>query len=203
MEADYLFQRWYEGKAPTQQFQQRAGLPLWQLTKDQRRAKFAIWENEIRGPQRERIVLIVKNLREIMEQIEELRSVDRERVLASAEIIACTTWGASRYSDLLLKQRLPVFLAEEAGEILEAHILAALTPKCEHLILIGDHKQLRPKVEHYPLQKESEKGYNLNVSLFERLVDTLQCATLKVCSACILADCASICSPPRLRSEHS
>ena len=33
-----------------------------------------------------------------------------------------------------------VVLVEEAGEILESHILTALTPKTKQLILIGDHK---------------------------------------------------------------
>lgn len=34
----------------------------------------------------------------------------------------------------------------------------------------GDHKQLRPKVEQYSLRVESGRGFDLNVSLFERLV---------------------------------
>ena len=61
-------------------------------------------------------------------------------------------------------------LVEEAGEILEAHILANLGPRAEQLILIGDHKQLRPKIANYSLEKQSGKGFDLNVSLFERLV---------------------------------
>lgn len=54
--------------------------------------------------------------------------------------------------------------------MLEAHILTSLTSTIEHLILIGDHQQLPPKVEVYELQQESGRGYDLNVSLFERLV---------------------------------
>lgn len=41
---------------------------------------------------------------------------------------------------------------EEAGEVFEAHILASLAPTTEHLILIGDHEQLRPKPQLYALQ---------------------------------------------------
>ena len=59
---------------------------------------------------------------------------------------------------------------EEAGEILEAHILTALTPSVKQLILIGDHRQLRPKVNNYALTVAKGDGYNLDVSLFERLV---------------------------------
>lgn len=36
---------------------------------------------------------------------------------------------------------------------------------------IGDHKQLRPKIESYELSVASRKGYDLNMSLFERLVE--------------------------------
>jgi AAA domain len=58
----------------------------------------------------------------------------------------------------------------QAGELLEAHVITSLTNKTKHLILIGDHKQLRPKVEDYHLQVESRAGYCLNRSLLERLV---------------------------------
>ena len=54
--------------------------------------------------------------------------------------------------------------------MLEAHILTSLAASVEHLMLIGDHLQLPPKVEVYELQKESGKGYDLNMSMFERLV---------------------------------
>ena len=35
--------------------------------------------------------------------------------------------------------------------------------------MIGDHKQLRPKAECYQLRKASNKGFDLDISLFERL----------------------------------
>ncbi len=40
-----------------------------------------------------------------------------------------------------------IVVCEEAAEVLEAHVLACLSPQTEQLILIGDHEQLRPKVE--------------------------------------------------------
>ncbi|KAF8957449.1 hypothetical protein BDZ97DRAFT_106432 [Flammula alnicola] len=59
---------------------------------------------------------------------------------------------------------------EEAGEILESHILTALWPETSQVILIGDHKQLRPKVNNYLLTIEKEEDHHLNRSLFERLI---------------------------------
>lgn len=47
-------------------------------------------------------------------------------------------------------------MVEEAAELLEAHILVCLTPEhTQHLILIGDHDQLRPKPNLYELQAVS------------------------------------------------
>jgi superfamily I DNA and/or RNA helicase len=40
-------------------------------------------------------------------------------------------------------------LVEEAGQVLEAHILGSLVPSVEHMILIGDPLQLRPTLNNY------------------------------------------------------
>ena len=55
-------------------------------------------------------------------------------------------------SDISSAYVLQVVIVEEAGEVFEAHILASLAPTTEHLILIGDHEQLRPKPQLYALQ---------------------------------------------------
>jgi hypothetical protein len=52
---------------------------------------------------------------------------------------------------------------------LESHIVTALNPTAKQLVMIGDHKQLRPFV-NYELSVEKGDGYDLNRSMFERLV---------------------------------
>lgn len=52
------------------------------------------------------------------------------------------------------------------AQVLEAHIVAALGPCTRHVVLIGDHLQLRPATSVYALARH----YSLDVSLFERLV---------------------------------
>ena len=59
-----------------------------------------------------------------------------------------------------------ITIVEEAAEVLEAHIITSLTSGCQHLILIGDHQQLRPNPTVYNLQI----NYNFDVSLFERMI---------------------------------
>lgn len=44
-----------------------------------------------------------------------------------------------------------IVFVEEAAELLEAHVLASLSEHTQHLILIGDHEQLRPKPDVYDL----------------------------------------------------
>ncbi|EDO34739.1 predicted protein, partial [Nematostella vectensis] len=87
-------------------------------------------------------------------------------VLQSKKIVGVTITGASINHDLLQLLGPSVVIVEEAAEILEPSLLAALTPQLQHLILIGDHQQLRPNVDTYKLTTD----FNFNVSLMERLI---------------------------------
>jgi hypothetical protein len=97
------------------------------------------------------------------------------RCLRQAHIIGVTTSGLARNVEVLRRVRAKVMLCEEAGEILEAHSLTAFLPGVEHAILIGDHEQLRSRINNYELQHDNPKGkrFSLDVSLFERLVNPL------------------------------
>ena len=46
-------------------------------------------------------------------------------------------------------------------------MLAVLHRSVKHLIMIGDHEQLRPQVSHYDLVRHKK----FDVSMFERLVN--------------------------------
>src|SRR5947207_13306329 len=104
-----------------------------------------------------------------MYKINEISMETYLTIMRQKRIIACTTTAAAKYVQSLQSIAPGVLLVEEAGEILESHILTALGPDTKQLILIGDHKQLRPKV-HYDLSVEKGDGYDLNRSLFERLI---------------------------------
>ena len=78
-----------------------------------------------------------------------------------------TTTGSARYHNVLKDIGPRIVIVEEAAEVLESHIITSLSKHTEHLILIGDHHQLKPKNNVYEL----ERNYNMNISLFERLIN--------------------------------
>ena len=85
--------------------------------------------------------------------------------LRCAAVVGMTTTGAARYSDIISKIQPGIIFIEEAAEVLEAHVIACLSEQVQHIILIGDHQQLKPSFAEYSLRR-----YNINQSLFERLV---------------------------------
>ena len=112
-----------------------------------------------------------------VEREQEIARMEEYEILRKACVIGMTTTCAAKYRSILKEIRPRIVIVEEAAEVLEAHIIASLTPGCQHLILIGDHQQLRPTPAVYDLAKR----YKLDVSLFERMVNVgIQCETLNV-----------------------
>lgn len=108
-------------------------------------------------------------IREYDEACKELKVAQQNAdrfTLETADIIGMTTTGAAKYQHVLHMVKPKIVIVEEAAEVLESHIVSALNAGTQHLILIGDHKQLKPKPNEYNLSKK----YNLDVSLFERLI---------------------------------
>ena len=87
--------------------------------------------------------------------------------LQRANIIGMTTTGLSKYRPLIASLRPKTILIEEAAEVIEAPVAVACVESLEHLILVGDHQQLQG---HCSVQDLEGDPYNLNVSMFERLV---------------------------------
>lgn len=88
-------------------------------------------------------------------------------VLKDAKLIGMTTTGLSKYRALVSALKPRIIMIEEAAETIEAPITAACVESLQHLILVGDHKQLQGSCSIRELEDEP---YFLNVSMFERLV---------------------------------
>ena len=91
-----------------------------------------------------------------------------EPILKRQKIIGMTTTGFSKYRGLISALKPKIVLIEEAAETLEAPVTVACIPSLQHLILVGDHQQLRP---HTHMKVHEDDPYWLNVSLFERMVN--------------------------------
>ena len=89
-----------------------------------------------------------------------------QELLENAHVIGMTTTGAAKYQHIIQRVKPKIVVVEEAAEVLESHIVSCLTAATQQLILIGDHKQLRPSPNEYYLARD----YNLDISLFERLI---------------------------------
>ncbi|KAJ8401480.1 hypothetical protein AAFF_G00383990 [Aldrovandia affinis] len=139
---------------------------LWALPYKQRWSLYRLWQSKYRSDIRSRILQSENEYQKTVSRIDELRNLEDETVLRNASVIGMTTTCAARYRRVLQAIRPRIVVVEEAAEVLEAHIITTLTPACQHLILIGDHQQLRPSATVYELAR----NFNLEVSLFERLI---------------------------------
>ncbi|KAL9110261.1 MAG: hypothetical protein Q9227_005168 [Pyrenula ochraceoflavens] len=168
----YLWNRWVSGK--------NAGilsnkitaehLQVWQMDPSARTSCLSRWHRELLCEQLAGLQDHIRSLNEHQQQVSTIYGERTIKVLKNKRIIGCTTTAAAMYTRDLQQAPPGIVLVEEAGEILESHILSAIAPSTKQIILIGDHRQLRPKINNYSLTVEKGDGYDLNVSLFERLV---------------------------------
>ncbi|KAK8075662.1 hypothetical protein PG997_010325 [Apiospora hydei] len=118
-----------------------------------------LWLSQLK---QDRIELLHESIVETESKRNEINAVHNEvnrRTLADADVIGITTTGMARDVSLLRGLRSKVVLCEEAGEVLEAHVVSALLPSVEHFIQIGDHQQLRPTINNWTtLSLESNRG---------------------------------------------
>ncbi|GLB37649.1 putative P-loop containing nucleoside triphosphate hydrolase protein [Lyophyllum shimeji] len=149
---------------------------MWTFSITERKQLHGFWEQNVRDTTRQNHLDDFKRLREkytrALEIYNEGKDEARRQLLMNVDIIGCTTTGAAKLTALLKGLAPRIMLVEEAGQVLEAHILGSLVPSVEHLILIGDPLQLRPTLNNYSLSVDSKRGsqlYRFDMSLMERL----------------------------------
>ncbi|CAH1789707.1 unnamed protein product [Owenia fusiformis] len=151
---------------------------LWRMNYTDRWKLYRHWVRKYRIAKKENIRESEKAYERLTKQMVEIRMEEDIAVMNNATVIAMTTSGAARYQNALQRISPRIVVVEEAAEVLEAHIVANLSNGCQHLILIGDHKQLRPNPTVYKLATR----YNLEVSFFERMINNgipYQCLQLQ------------------------
>ena len=139
----YLISRWLGGRDagvlrdhPTVVASQR----VWSLSKKERKTLEARWTDEILENQMETILEAGVEYNMLQTPLGAKFQERTRHVLCSKRIIACTTTGAAIFRDAIQDAGPEILVVEEAGEVLECHVLAALGYDTKQLILIGDHK---------------------------------------------------------------
>ncbi|TFY82035.1 hypothetical protein EWM64_g1975 [Hericium alpestre] len=157
---------------------------VWSISSEERTQLASFWENEIRQmayiSNLEEFEVCRSRYKDACRRYNDVKDESRRRLLSKTDLIGCTTTGAAKLVSLLTEnvtgQNIgpKVLMVEEAGQVLEAHILSSLVPSVEHLICIGDPQQLRPTLATFALSMDSESGrqlYKFDRSLMERLAD--------------------------------
>ncbi len=93
---------------------------------------------------------------------------DRADALRSAPVVAATTAGCG--SRAMRACSFDVAVVDEAGQLTEPATLAAVE-RADRFVLVGDHQQLPPVVRSDGVPGGDGADYDLDRSLFERLVD--------------------------------
>ncbi|CAC5364890.1 unnamed protein product [Mytilus coruscus] len=139
---------------------------IWTLSMEDRWKMYRYWLMQYIKILHEQLRTSEQEFNEIFDDYMRASKELDEFIMQQTTVIAMTTTNAARYSESLHKVGPLITIIEEAAEVPEAHIITAISPRCKHLILIGDHKQLEPKPAVYDLAIR----FNLSVSLFERMV---------------------------------
>jgi hypothetical protein len=158
--------------AALRQILQKATGSVYSLSIQERGALIAHWIQEAQGNKVGELFEIVNDAAKTQCELTNIHDELDRRILEDAHVIGVTTSGLAKRISVLQQVKCKVIICEEAGEVMEPHILSAMLPDVEHLIQIGDHEQLRPSVSNFrDLSLESERGklHQLDRSQFERL----------------------------------
>ncbi|KAK6331219.1 hypothetical protein TWF696_003278 [Orbilia brochopaga] len=168
-----LFRLWIEGmECPRdiKQFLTDKGQKLWDLPSPKRKTLLSWWKEATMLDQVYGLADAAATYNRLLDEVNRWKATRIRDILKTKRVIAATTNGAAKYLSEIADVAPKIIIVEEAAQILESHVLAALHPSVEQIIMIGDHKQLRPRCDTYELQHDSKKGYDLDISMFERLM---------------------------------
>ena len=139
----YLLKQWVRGWDAGIFKEERCVLEasqIWGMAPAMRETHVAKWKELILKDQVMDFYDAAKFYNERQSELEEAFGNKATAIIGSKRVIGCTTTAAAKYTKELQEASPDVLLVEEAGEILESHVLTALGATTNQLILIGDHK---------------------------------------------------------------
>lgn len=139
----YLIHQWHQGwnGGPLRDtlLQSEYG-HIWAMKKPQRMELWGKWVGALFGETIETFSNKAGEYNKAVDKLIKAQRTEETDILRSKRVVGCTTTAAAKYGDAIRAFNPGVLLVEEAGEILESHVLTALGPETSQIILIGDHK---------------------------------------------------------------
>ena len=166
-----VFMSWKAGRSKTNAAAHDPDEPYpWDLSRAARDDLLQSWLRTMKAKARGAIVRNIIKLRDVDEALRRLKREKWEEVVRERRILACTSTFIAKCPSVF--DSVTTLVLEEAGELLETTSLTCMLPRSlRRVINIGDHKQLRPKADYYPISVEHGSKHRFNVSLFERLAE--------------------------------
>ncbi len=140
---------------------------MWHIEESLRGGVYRLMQKKLKNAMRRSLRGTVKAYEDTVHELKIGRWLDDAKLLRKTRVIGMTTTGLSKYRGLIQSLKPKIVLIEEAAETLEAYVAAACFPSLQHLILVGDHQQLRG---HCTVRELEGNPWFLDVSLFERMV---------------------------------
>lgn len=156
----YLIDRWKRGSDAgvfAVSLQDGDVKDVWRMPIHRRRELWKEWEEVIIKETVTEYCSVANKYNQIQEKLRRAQSGDMVKLLSSKRIVGCTTTAAAKYCEDIQAFNPNVLLVEEAGEILESHVLTSLGPEASQIILIGDHKCEPPNT--YPRYKLADHTF--------------------------------------------
>ncbi|PYH98676.1 DEAD box helicase [Aspergillus ellipticus CBS 707.79] len=150
---------------------------LWKIKSEARGAVYDVLRKQLKLKVTEQLLRLVATYAKNCESLQIGKWERDYHILRNAKVLGMTATGLSKYRGLISSLQPKIVLIEEAAEAIEAPLATACFNSLQHMILVGDHQQLKG---HCTVQDLEGPPFNLGISMFERLVKNgMQYVTLK------------------------
>ncbi|KAK4316795.1 hypothetical protein Pmani_012053 [Petrolisthes manimaculis] len=153
---------------PTQKMEEKEDklVNVWNLDPISRWQMYKYWLRKLASLATNTMRVLDEKYKSKARAMNEVKDQEYLHCMRNTSIVGMTTTAAAQYNRVLKDLSPAIVVVEEAAEILESHIITSLTANCKHLVMIGDHQQLRPSATVYELATK----FGLETSLFERMI---------------------------------
>ncbi|KAJ5271485.1 hypothetical protein N7524_004754 [Penicillium chrysogenum] len=143
---------------------------IYHLSKSERRTLTKSWLKQWCKEESASLFEAINSAKRSRENIHAVYKEINRRALIQADVVGITTTSLTRNIETLRRIGARVIIYEEVAEVIEVYIISSLMLGVEHLIQIGDHRQLRPQIQNYSLSLKSLSGkaWQLDRSQFKR-----------------------------------